>query len=69
VTVDHRTLDDETVTVRERDSTEQIRVPIAEVTALLKALCELEDTWEAAQGRYPAQAVAEDADGDVTAAA
>src|SRR4051794_19814831 len=31
ITVDHQTMDDDTVTVRDRDSLEQIRLPIAEV--------------------------------------
>jgi glycyl-tRNA synthetase len=35
VTVDFDSLEDEQVTVRERDSTEQVRLPIAEVTAHL----------------------------------
>jgi glycyl-tRNA synthetase len=35
ITIDHRTLDDETVTVRERDSCDQIRVPTAEVVDLI----------------------------------
>ena len=38
VTADYETLEDETVTVRERDSTEQIRVPIADLTDLLSDL-------------------------------
>ena len=35
VTVDHQTLQDETVTLRDRDSTEQIRVKIAELEAIV----------------------------------
>jgi glycyl-tRNA synthetase len=31
VTVDHETMDDDTVTLRDRDSLEQVRIPIAEV--------------------------------------
>ncbi|MFW6436659.1 MAG: glycine--tRNA ligase [Halococcoides sp.] len=38
VTVDHDTLDDETVTVRDRSTTEQRRVPIAELPETLRAL-------------------------------
>ena len=37
VTVDFETLDDEAVTIRDRDSTDQIRVP---VTGLIDALSE-----------------------------
>ncbi|MDH3698314.1 MAG: glycine--tRNA ligase [Flavobacteriaceae bacterium] len=36
VTVDHQTLDDQTVTIRERDSMEQSRVAISEVADILK---------------------------------
>jgi glycyl-tRNA synthetase len=31
ITVDHQTMDDDTVTLRDRDSLEQIRIPVAEV--------------------------------------
>jgi glycyl-tRNA synthetase len=36
LTVDFQSLEDQTVTVRDRDTMEQIRVPIAEVPARLK---------------------------------
>ena len=35
VTVDHQTLEDQTVTFRERDSMEQVRVPTKELSQLL----------------------------------
>ena len=35
VTVDHQSLEDEAVTVRDRDSLEQVRVPIGDVRRLL----------------------------------
>ena len=35
VTVDHQTLEDETVTIRHRDSMEQERVPMSEVKAIV----------------------------------
>ena len=41
ITVDHRTLEDDTVTVRERDSTEQRRIPVNELSGVLR---ELRDT-------------------------
>ncbi|MFB6121208.1 MAG: glycine--tRNA ligase [Halobacteriaceae archaeon] len=40
VTVDYDTLEDDTVTLRERDSTEQARVPIADLADELAALAE-----------------------------
>jgi glycyl-tRNA synthetase len=33
VTIDHDTLEDHAVTLRDRDSMEQVRVPIAELSA------------------------------------
>jgi glycyl-tRNA synthetase len=38
VTVDHDTAEDDTVTVRDRDTTEQVRVPVDELVATLSAL-------------------------------
>ena len=36
VTVDHQTKEDNTVTLRNRDSMEQIRIPISEIASHLK---------------------------------
>ncbi|GAB5398635.1 MAG: glycine--tRNA ligase [Aureisphaera sp.] len=36
ITVDHQTLEDNTVTLRDRDTMEQIRIPIAEISGKLK---------------------------------
>ncbi len=41
VTIDHRTLEDDTVTIRERDSMEQQRVPVAQVRATLASHTDL----------------------------
>ena len=38
ITVDHRTLEDGTVTIRDRDSTEQVRVPSGELISILRSL-------------------------------
>jgi len=38
VTVDHQTFEDETVTIRDRDTTRQIRVKISELVDVLKKL-------------------------------
>jgi glycyl-tRNA synthetase len=43
VTVDHQTMEDDTVTLRDRDSLEQVRVPIAGLTEELAA--RLERPW------------------------
>lgn len=45
VTVDYDTLEEETVTVRERDSTEQVRVPVSEVAETLRDLRDGERTF------------------------
>ena len=44
VTVDHQTLEDETVTLRHRDSMEQIRIPISEVNKSISKEVEMK-TW------------------------
>jgi len=38
VTIDHRTLEDDTVTIRDRDTTDQIRVKIEELPRILRSL-------------------------------
>ncbi len=38
VTIDHRTLEDDTVTIRDRDTTDQIRVRIEELPRILRSL-------------------------------
>ncbi|KAA6420418.1 MAG: glycyl-tRNA synthetase [Trebouxia sp. A1-2] len=59
VTVDYETLEKQTVTVRERDTTAQVRVPVAEVVTVLKQLADMEMTWQQIESKYPAQAAAE----------
>jgi glycyl-tRNA synthetase len=44
ITVDHQTMDDDTVTLRDRDSLEQIRLPIAQVADELEA--RLKAPWQ-----------------------
>jgi len=60
VTVDHRSTQDDTVTVRERDSTDQVRVPIPELPDVLGRLCRMTETWEHATKSYEKQTVSED---------
>jgi glycyl-tRNA synthetase len=43
ITVDHQTMEDDTVTLRDRDSLEQIRIPIAQVAEELEG--RLESPW------------------------
>ncbi|RKP37457.1 glycyl-tRNA synthetase [Dimargaris cristalligena] len=53
ITVDFQTVKDETVTLRERDSTHQIRQPISVVLAILKDLISETKTWEHILELYP----------------
>ena len=50
VTIDFQSLEDEQVTIRERDSMNQIRVPIAELKGTLSAKFEGEDLFVLPQG-------------------
>jgi len=54
ITVDFASLTDNTVTIRERDSTLQIRVDVHEAIKLVKRLSEGSLTWEEVQKSYPA---------------
>ena len=53
VTVDFQTLADDTVTLRERDSTRQIRMPKAEITPSIFAIVHNKLTWEQLLKKYP----------------
>lgn len=52
VTVDNRTLEDNTVTVRELHTMKQIRLPIGEMVILLRDLGAEFTTWEATVEKY-----------------
>ena len=59
ITVDHRTLKDDTVTIRERDSTKQIRVAVSDVPNLVRGMVydadsALDRSWDAVSLRYEA---------------
>lgn len=60
LTIDFDTAKDNAVTIRERDSCAQVRAPIAEVPAVLKALCEGEMEWSAVMARFPVVTTGED---------
>jgi glycyl-tRNA synthetase len=53
LTVDFGTLEDDAITVRERDTTSQCRVPIAEVVSLLTDLVSERLTWDDVRRAYP----------------
>lgn len=54
LTVDLDTPKDNTVTIRERDSTSQVRVPISEVPFIIEGLASAQKTWDQVQAEYPA---------------
>lgn len=60
VTVDFDTLSDGTVTLRERDSTVQIRLPKSDVTRVVFDFVHGRFTWEEALAKYPVVQVKED---------
>jgi len=66
VTVDFQTLADGTVTLRERDSTIQIRMPKAEVTKLIFDIVHNRSSWEEAKKKYPVVTVDEEGTGEST---
>ncbi len=45
VTIDFRTLEDRSVTIRERDSTQQIRLSIDQIVPILTRLITLNEPW------------------------
>lgn len=60
-TVDHQSVGDGAVTLRERDSTAQVRLPAADVPHVVRALCE-GAAWADVTGRYPSAKRADDED-------
>ena len=54
-----QTLEDSTVTLRERDSTAQVRINKADVAALVRQLSDASLTWGQVQTTYPAVLKAE----------
>jgi len=53
VTIDYTTVEDKTVTLRERDSMEQVRVKIEELGQLIQALVEGRTTWTEVLQKHP----------------
>lgn len=46
ITIDFQTLEDDTVTLRERDSMEQVRMPLADLAPLVEDLVKETTTWK-----------------------
>jgi len=53
ITIDYEGLDDETITLRERDSTQQVRVKISQFAQLVCSLIDETTTWEETRQKYP----------------
>lgn len=53
ITIDEKTTKTDTVTLRERDSTNQVRVPIDDLGPLLSKLCSGRTTWADVWNKYP----------------
>lgn len=67
VTVDFQTLADDSVTIRERDSTIQVRLPKKDVTPVIHAIVYKKMTWEQVKEKYPVVQV-DDGEGGGSAA-
>ena len=52
VTIDFTTVQDQTVTLRERDSTQQIRLPMSQLSSVLADLVEERTTWDEVTLRF-----------------
>eukprot|EP01128_Nolandella_sp_AFSM9_P007511 TRINITY_DN4137_c0_g1_i1.p1 TRINITY_DN4137_c0_g1~~TRINITY_DN4137_c0_g1_i1.p1 ORF type:complete len:642 (+),score=175.79 TRINITY_DN4137_c0_g1_i1:17-1942(+) len=52
-TIDYDTIKENTVTLRERDSMDQIRVPISDLSSIISSLSLDEDTWANVSQKYP----------------
>ncbi|KPI42593.1 Glycine--tRNA ligase 1, mitochondrial [Cyphellophora attinorum] len=54
ITIDFQTVKDSTVTLRDRDSTKQVRASQDDIVAAVKALCEGDKTWADIASELPA---------------
>jgi len=53
ITIDHQTLEDNTVTLREINTTDQVRIPVSEVTEVINALSDAVIIWKDVATKYP----------------
>ena len=53
VTIDFQTIKDNTVTLRDRDTTKQVRASEDEICKAIKAIVDGEEAWEDVKGRLP----------------
>ncbi|MBE7180445.1 MAG: hypothetical protein INR71_04395 [Terriglobus roseus] len=54
ITVDFQSVKDQTFTLRERDSTKQVRAGEADIVAAVKSIVDGAETWEQVRQRLPA---------------
>jgi glycyl-tRNA synthetase len=59
ITVDYETCENNTVTLRERDSMAQVRIPVASLVEVLSQLIEHKIEWPAVQSKYPRHVASE----------
>jgi len=59
ITIDFQGLADDTITLRERDSTQQVRVKLSQLAPLLCSLIDETTTWEETRKNYPNEIVQE----------
>jgi glycyl-tRNA synthetase len=53
ITVDFQSLKDDTITLRERDSTKQVRASVDQVLEAIRNLCSGSETWADIAKRLP----------------
>jgi glycyl-tRNA synthetase len=53
ITVDFQTVKDDTITLRDRDSTTQVRASEEEICAAVKSIVDGDETWEDVAKRLP----------------
>jgi len=66
ITIDFDTLKDNSVTIRERDSMHQVRLPLDDAISVTARLCTTALTWEQVYGQYPRVHRDTSDDGDAT---
>lgn len=54
ITVDYDSLDDNSFTLRDRDSTKQVRASADDILDAIVKMCQGKETWEAVSKRLPA---------------
>jgi glycyl-tRNA synthetase len=53
ITIDFQTLEDDTVTLRERDSMRQVRIKISELVPVIMGMINDDTTWDQVMQKYP----------------